>query len=139
MIVVDTSFVYALNDRRDRRHEEAVEWYRQDEPDLATTPLVLAEIDYLFATRLGGGAVEAWRRDVQAGAYLVEWWPGAERAVAEYAERYEGAEVDMTDASLAVLAARLETIRIATFDQRHFRTVRPLTGEDAFRLLPADA
>jgi hypothetical protein len=28
---------------------------------------------------------------------------------------------------------------IATFDERYFRSVRRLTGEPAFRLLPADA
>lgn len=38
-----------------------------------------------------------------------------------------------------VLAARLESTAIATFDERRFRAVRPLTGETAFRLLPLDA
>jgi hypothetical protein len=36
------------------------------------------------------------------------------------------------------LAERLETIQIATLDERHFRDVCPLAGADAFRLLPAD-
>jgi predicted nucleic acid-binding protein len=43
------------------------------------------------------------------------------------------------DASLVAIAARLGTTDIATLDERHFRTLRPLTGEPAFRLLPADA
>jgi hypothetical protein len=38
----------------------------------------------------------------------------------------------------AALAERLDTIIIATLDERHFRAVRPLTTETAFRLLPAD-
>jgi hypothetical protein len=40
---------------------------------------------------------------------------------------------------LLALAARLETTRIATLDERHFRVIRPLTGEAAFTLLPTDA
>jgi uncharacterized protein len=41
--------------------------------------------------------------------------------------------------SLVLLAGRLETTRVATFDQRHFRSVRPLAAGDTFALLPADA
>jgi hypothetical protein len=37
-----------------------------------------------------------------------------------------------------VLAERLETIGVATLDERHFRAVRPLAGGQAFRLLPMD-
>ena len=44
----------------------------------------------------------------------------------------------LADASLVALAERLETISIATLDERHFRSVRPLAAADAFRLLPAD-
>jgi hypothetical protein len=33
----------------------------------------------------------------------------------------------------------LQTTRVATLDEHHFRAVRPLTGEVAFTLLPADA
>jgi hypothetical protein len=37
-----------------------------------------------------------------------------------------------------VLAARVGTVDIATFDERHFRAMEPLTG-GSFRVLPADA
>ena len=42
MIVVDTSFAYALLDRRDGRHDQAVRWYGTIDEELATTPLVVA-------------------------------------------------------------------------------------------------
>ena len=48
-------------------------------------------------------------------------------------------DIGLADASLLALASRLNTLRIATLDERHFRAVRPLTGEAAFVLLPADA
>ncbi len=38
-----------------------------------------------------------------------------------------------------VLAGALETNRIASFDERHFRAVEPLHGGEPFVLLPADA
>ena len=40
---------------------------------------------------------------------------------------------------IVVLAARVGSIDIATFDERHFRAIRPIGGADAFRLLPLDA
>jgi predicted nucleic acid-binding protein len=70
--------------------------------------------------------------------YLVEWWPGAIGATVKVAERYEDNGLGLSDASLVVLAERLDTIDLATLDERHFRVVRPLAGGEAFRLLPRD-
>ena len=139
MIVADSSFIYALLDPRDTYHGVAARWYPQNDEELATTPLVLAELDYLAGAHAGYVARDAVRRDVATGAYLVEWWTAAARDAVEIAERYGDLGVSLTDASLVALAARLETRRIATFDERHFRAVRPLHGGGVFTLLPLDA
>ena len=139
MIVLDTSVIYALLDAGDQRHRVARDWYAQLDDDLVTTPLVLAEADHLASTRGGPLAVRALRADVRAGAYVVDWWPTAAVEAAEVADRYADLGIGMTDASLVVLAARAGTVDIATFDERHFRTVVPLSGGAAFRLLPLDA
>jgi predicted nucleic acid-binding protein len=139
VIVVDTSVIYALLDRRDRLHRQAASWYRGVDEDVATTPLVLAEVDHLAMTRAGAKASRAFRQDVRAGAYVIEWWPEAADVSAKIAERYRDAALGLTDASLVALAARIGTTRLASFDERHFRAVRPLSGAAAFVLLPADA
>ena len=54
------------------------------------------------------------------------------------AERYPDLGLGLTGASLVCLAARLSVVSLATFDERHFRAVRPLAGGSAFRILPAD-
>jgi predicted nucleic acid-binding protein len=138
VIVLDTSIIYALLDRRDRRHGQASAWYQGVDEDMATTPLVQAEADHLAAARGGVVAARGFRQDVKAGAYLVEWWPEAAELSATIAERYEDLGLGMTDASLVALADRLRTNRLATFDERHFRAIPPLSG-GAFTLLPADA
>ena len=46
--------------------------------------------------------------------------------------------IGIADASIVVLAARFETTRLLTLDERRFRAIRPLHAE-AFALLPADA
>lgn len=138
MIVADTSFVYALLDARDRRHAEAAAWYLEADPELVTSPLAVAEIDHLAAARAGAAARDGFRRDLAAGAYGVEWWPTAPRELVEIADAYRDLGLSLADASLVTLAARLGTIEVATFDERHFRAVRPLRGGTSFVLRPLD-
>jgi len=139
LIVLDTSFVVALLQRYDTGHQEAVDFYSKADGQFATTPLVLAEIDYMLSNRGGPAVVEAFHHEIQAGALGVEWWSKLEVQAAEVANRYADLGLGLVDASLIALAGALETNRIASFDERHFRAVEPLTGEDSFVLLPADA
>ena len=138
MIVVDTSFVYALLDRRDARHREAARWYGDTEETLATTPLVLAELDYMAGRHAGAAARARFRRDVATGAYAIEWWRNAASDAVAIAERYGDVGLSLADASLVALAERLGTSRIATFDERHFRAVLPLSRARPFTLIPLD-
>ncbi len=139
MIVLDTSVIYALLDAMDHLHEQARDWYAEERDELVTTPLVLAEADHLAMTRGGERAVRAFHDDVRSGAYPVDWWPKAGQECADVADRYRSLGIGMTDASLVALAARVETLKIATFDERPFRAVRPLIGGAAFQLLPMEA
>jgi predicted nucleic acid-binding protein len=135
--VLDTSVVVAFMNRRDDHHERVVTWMETTGEDLVTTPLIVAEIDHLVSRGGGVGAAHAFYEDLSAGAYVVEWWPEAAIETVEAARN--NPDIGLADASLLALAARLETTRIATLDERHFRVVPPLGGEAAFALLPADA
>ena len=137
MIAVDTSVVVAFMNRRDDDHERVAVWMEALREDLFTTPLIIAEIDHLVSRAGGQEAALAFYEDLASGAYAVEWWP---EAVAETVKAATGQQgLGLPDASLLTLAARLQTTRVATLDEHHFRAVRPLTGEVAFTLLPADA
>ncbi len=138
MIVVDTSVVVAYMNAADDHHATVAGWLDGADDDLATTPLIVAEADHLVGARGGSMARRALHRDLAAGAYLVEWWPGAIATVVKIAQRYADTGLALADASLVALAERVGTIEIATLDERHFRAVRPLAGGKAFRLLPAD-
>jgi predicted nucleic acid-binding protein len=126
-------------DRRDEDHKRVRDWIAAIEDDLSTTPPIVAELDHLASRQGGAGAARALREDLSRGAYLIEWWSTAIHEAIAVAKRYESMELGLADASLVVLAARLQTIDIATLDERHFRAVKPLSGGKAFRLLPADA
>ena len=135
--MLDTSVAVAFMNRRDDDHERVAKWIEAVGEDLFTTPLIVAEVDHLVSRGGGPDAASAFNEDLVSGAYIVEWWPEAMAEIVKAAR--EHADIGLADASLLALAARLETRRIATLDERHFRAVRPLTGETAFTLLPADA
>jgi predicted nucleic acid-binding protein len=137
MIVIDTSVVVAAMNRRDDHHEAVARWLATTTGALITSPLALAEMDYLVTRHGGVAAAQRLYDDFDAGAYRIEWWPASLYDSIEVAREYRG--LGLADASLVAIAGRLGVTEIATLDERHFRPLRPLTGEDAFRLLPADA
>ena len=140
MIVLDSSVVLAFMDEGDKQHKRVREWMDGVSDGLCTTPLVLAELDYLVPRQGGPRAAEALRASFESGAYAMEWWHSALYETIEIARLYESIDLGLTDASLVALAAHLETTRIATLDERHFRAVHPLGDDDEhFALLPADA
>ena len=79
------------------------------------------------------GQRAVWR-DFERGAYAVRWWADALKETLGIARNHPGA--DLTTASLVALAGRVNTRRIATFDER-FRTMTTPDGE-AFVVLPDD-
>ena len=96
--------------------------------------LVIAEVAYLAETRLGGEAELALLRgldDLDVEAPWVADWP----IIATMVERYSDLRLGTTDASIAVLADRLETDLIITLDRRHFGAIRSPQGR-MFHLLP---
>lgn len=137
MIVLDASVIIALIDRRYSHHQAAARWYEAADEAVVSTPLALAEVD-LVLPRAGEAAMCGFRADVIAGAYVTESDSKLLRRAAEVAEVYADLDVSLTDGSLVALADRLGTVRIATFDERHLRSMRPLSGGRAFTLLPTD-
>lgn len=138
MIIIDTSAILAFMNSADDHHDAVRAWMAGVDDDLATTPLIVAEADHLVGARGGPAALSALRADLTSGAYVVDWWPAAIGASVRVAEHYADMGLGLADASLVALADRLETVEIATLDERHFRAVRPLAGGAAFRLLPHD-
>lgn len=102
------------------------------------SPFVLAELDYLLATRVGQAAERALLAEVGRGVYGLETFDAEDIAAAErIIGRYADLHLGLADASLMVLASRHGVRDVLTLDERHFRAVRGPGGRP-FRLLPAD-
>jgi uncharacterized protein len=138
VIVLDTSGVYAAVNENQPEHDRVKKALEAEEGPLFLSPFVLAEVDYLVADRAGVDAELAVLRQVVSGAFNL--FPFNRELVGEASsiiEQYRDLGIGLADASNVVLARILETRRILTLDERHFRAVRTHDGEP-FTLLPAD-
>ena len=95
-----------------------------------------AEVDYQLRTRSGPAAARAFLADLASAVFLVESLTVEEHGLAlGTADRFSTLEVGLADLSIVVLAHRLKTNRVLTFDLKHFNVLRPLSG-GVFQLLP---
>lgn len=136
MIIADTSGLLAFFNRREPHHAEVRALIDGSEDVLVVSPYVVAELDYLVATRLDVNAELTVMRELAGGAYeLADIGDAALRDCAEVIERYQDQEIGVADASIVVLAQRYGTKTVLTLDERHFSVLRPLQG-GRFKLLP---
>ena len=128
----------ALADRRDPIGQRIETVLQQESGELVVPAPVTAEVDYLLGRRLGRRARVAFLEDLAAGRFTVGCLePDDHGVVVDLERRYADMDVGLADLSVIVLAERRSTRRLLTFDDRHFRTLRPLGG-GLFTLLPVD-
>jgi predicted nucleic acid-binding protein len=138
VILIDTSGLLAALDSSQRQHAQAMAALRDAAGPLMLSPFVLAELDYLLATKVGPQAALGLLAEVARGAYRLEPFDAADVAAAhDVIESCGALDVGLADASIVVLAHRYATHDVLTLDQRHFRTLRGPAGRP-FRILPAD-
>jgi predicted nucleic acid-binding protein len=137
-LILDAGPVVALGDRRDERRR-AVREFLSTEPTLPVlSPCVAPEIDYHLQSLRGPLGNHHFLEDLAAGRFEVPVLEAADfSAIADLNRQYRDLSPGLADLSLVVLAARYRTTRLLTFDQRHFRLIRPLQG-GVFTLLPFD-
>ena len=135
-LICDTGPLLAALDAADPDHERCAQLLTTTDEDLVVPALVLAELDYWCGRRLPPEAWLIFLDDLLAGVYRVEPPTGADLArCRELQDRYVDLALGVVDASVVVLAERLDEPKVATLDQRHFRAVQPAHVK-AFELQP---
>jgi predicted nucleic acid-binding protein len=138
-LIIDAAPLVALADRRDPQRERVEAALRAEAGELVVPAPVTAEIDYLLGCRLGRTARLAFLEDLSAARFTVAGLDATDHAVVcDLERRYADLDAGLADLSAVVVAERYGTRRLLTFDERHFRALRPLSGGH-FVLLPVDA
>lgn len=139
--IVDTSAILALFDQDYAEHAALARIIASAEWVPVVSPFIVAETDYMLYSRLGAEAAQRFALDVATGAYELAEWTAEDHAAALGITRKFGRGKDyigIADASNVVVADHFRTTTLLTLDQRHFRTLEPLWGAAAFRILPYD-
>ncbi|MHB1836233.1 MAG: PIN domain-containing protein [Solirubrobacteraceae bacterium] len=134
-VIVDTSALLAFFDASEPDHE-AVSAVLTTADALVVSPYVVAELDYLVATRHGVDDELAVLDELAGGAWNLAAFDeeGLRRARVVIAS-YRDQEIGVADASIVVLAEQYRTRTIASLDRRHCDVLRPLDGT-YFEVLP---
>ena len=134
-VIVDTSALLAFFDASEPDHE-AVSAVLAAADALVVSPYVVAELDYLVATRHGVDHELAVLDELAGGAWDLAAFDeeGLRRAGGVIAS-YRDQEIGVADASIVVLAERYRTRTVASLDHGHFDVLRSLGG-GYFEVLP---
>lgn len=138
-LVIHAAPLVALADRGEPLRAAMLDLLAAEPGPLVIPAPTTAEIDYLLGQRFGPAARRAFLADLAAGRFAVSALEQPDYAtMVDLDARYADLDLGLADCVLIVLAARHRTTRILSFDERHFRAVKPLRGK-AFTILPADA
>ena len=134
LAIVDANVLVAATDANDPYHRRCLDELTRPDLELAIPSLVITEVCYFLDKRFGPAIEARFLRGLQAFDVLApepEEWP----AIADLVERYSSFPLGGTDASVAVLAERMDTDVIITLDRRHFGALKMPSGR-TFTLLP---
>src|SRR5687768_2491798 len=136
MLIVDAGPLVAAAAKRDRNHRRCVDLLSQASPPLVVPALVVTEVAYFLADRVGAEAERAFAESLRVGDLVSEPVEPADwQRIAELLDGYPSLGLGIVDASVMAACERLGQIELATLDRRHFSAVRPIHCA-ALRLLP---
>lgn len=134
--LLDTGFLYALLNERERQHASVAHAFAQAPgPWLLPTPAV-TEVAYLLMKFVGPLSLAAFLEALPTtSVQLLEPHDSDYRRAAQLVRQYQDAPLDLVDSLLIAIAERLNITTMLTLDRRHFHLVRP-SHCAAFEILP---
>lgn len=125
-LLVDTGAWFALADRSDKHHRDAVDIYPRllnRCNHLTTTNLVIAETYILIRRALGHQAAIAFLGNASASPRIVKIYSDSEleKAAEDILRKYQDQDFSYTDAVSFAVMKRHEIARVFSFD-KHFLT-----------------
>ena len=136
LALIDTSYLYALYNRRDRNHKAALAFSQSTDFMPVILDVILPEVTFLFLRDVGyGGVVRFLKSLTKTGLSLTPIMNDDVKRASEIMGMYQSAEFDLVDAVIMSVAERVKISQICIFDRRDFAIYRP-DHVDYFTLLP---
>ena len=136
MLLIDTSFLYALADPADIHRAKAAAFARRDSRTRIIPEVALTEVMYLVGRFVNHMAMARFLFSIASSNAQIESMRKTDLLRAqEIMIKYSDARFDFVDCSIMALAERLNIACICTFDRRDFGLFKP-THCEQFELLP---
>ena len=124
--LLDTSFLFALTNRKDRNYTRVLNIAQTINETLVLPTVVLPEVCYLIASRLGHQAMRRFLSELStSNTRLESLRPADLHRVNEILDQYADSQLDFVDATIVAIAERENITRILTLDRRDFTIIRP--------------
>ena len=125
-VIVDTSFLVALNDPKDSKHRMSISHVATDTNHLMLPDVVLTEAAFLLGSASGiKGVLRFLERLIITDPTLLPIENADLPRIREIMGMYADARLDFVDCCLMALAERMNITTIYTFDRRDFTIFRP--------------
>jgi predicted nucleic acid-binding protein len=131
-LVLDTSGLVAVANRRDPSHRRAVGALEADAGPYVVPAGILAEVAYVLEARLGLASLESFLQDLEDGRLLLDCGERDLARIRALVLRYADLPLGLADAAVVACAERRRGA-ILTLDRRDFDVV---AGEGTIRLVP---
>lgn len=126
MLIVDAGPLIAAASARDANHERCVEFLSNAPRPLIVPILVVTEVAFFLADRVGSAAEHAFAKSLRTGELVTESLEPADWVrIDELLGRYADLGLGIVDASVVAACERLGQTELATLDHRHFGVVKP--------------
>ncbi|MDD5273877.1 MAG: PIN domain-containing protein [Methylovulum sp.] len=119
MLIIDTGFLVALYIRRDKLHQHALSFLRQNQQALITVAPVIAESCYFLDVK---AKIALLNWVACGGVTVVEVPVTAYGDIIQTIEKYADHDIDFTDAAVVWLANTYRQQQILTVDKADFST-----------------
>ena len=135
-LLLDTSFLFALNDSTDSKHHQAVRFAARSRDVRVIAQVALPETAYMLETHAGEHALFRFWESLDSPDIQLEAVSKADlRRAREIRIQYADARFDFVDCCIMALSERLNITQVCTFDRRDFSIFRP-SHTDYLELLP---
>ncbi|MFN5728059.1 MAG: type II toxin-antitoxin system VapC family toxin [Pseudanabaena sp.] len=135
-VVLDTSFLFALTDLTDLNHDCVLAVVQSINEPLLLPSVVLPEVCYLIASRLGHQAMRKFIANLVVSGVQIESMMATDlERVGQILEQYADSQLDFVDAVIVAISERLRITRVLTLVRRDFSIMRPIHC-DYFEILP---
>ncbi|MDI9640730.1 PIN domain-containing protein [Kamptonema cortianum] len=115
-ILIDSGIIVAFYNRRDRYHQQVLQFFGTCTSQLITTVGCVTEVMWLLSPniRVQNQFLSALEKEVFISEHLI---PEDYRRIQELNSNYQDLPADFTDLSLIAISERLEISAIATLDK----------------------